>query len=229
MAIVKVPPSKTRVDKAGAVLKDWWGRPDREITRDVREAVETIWGYRARFQYPLTKVNVGLRHYVRKADCEVFIAQRLKRLPRIVEKLHRHPRMRFSQMQDVGGCRAVLPDQDAVERVRVGIARRWEIITVDDYVSNPKPDGYRAVHIIVRRDDVPIEVQLRTGGQQDWADEVERMDGRVSYALKDGEGPPEVLRYLVLLAEVIAAADAGQAPNIADLRELADLQRIMPL
>ena len=187
-----------------------------------------VWAYRGGFQYPLTKVNANLRYYVKKAGCEVFIAQRLKRLPRIIEKLHRHPRMRLSQMQDVGGCRAILPSQEAIERVLAGVNRRWDIITVDDYIASPKPDGYRAVHVIVRRGGVPIEVQLRTFGQQDWADEVERMDGRVDYALKDGEGPDDVLRYLRLLAEVIAAAEGGPIVTTERIQEMIRLRSLMP-
>lgn len=77
-------------------------------------AAETVWEYRATFNYPLTRVNANVRHYIKKAGCEVVVAQRLKCLPRIIEKLVRYPRMRLTQMQDVGGCRAVLPDQRAV-------------------------------------------------------------------------------------------------------------------
>lgn len=223
-----MPPSKSQADKAGALLREWWGGSRRDLEVGGRAAVDVVWAYRVQFQYPLTRVNANLRHYVKGAGCEVFIAQRLKRLPRIIEKLHRHPRMRLSQMQDVGGCRAILPDKAAIDSVLAGIRRNWEVITVDDYIAEPKPDGYRAIHVIVRRGGVPIEVQLRTFGQQDWADEVERIDGRVDYAVKDGEGPAHVLRYLWLLAEVIATSEAGHQGDEERLREMAELRRSMP-
>jgi putative GTP pyrophosphokinase len=227
-----VTPSKTSVDKAGAVLRSW-----RDGTIDLHDpetglrlvaAIQTVWEYRTQFQYPLTKVNANLRHYVKATNCEVLIAQRLKRLPRIMEKLHRHPRMRLSQMQDVGGCRAILPSERAVRNVLAGITRNWDLITVDDYITEPKADGYRGVHAIVRRDGVPIEVQLRTFGQQDWADEVERADGLVQYAMKDGEGPPEVRRYLNLLSDIIAAAEGGRSVPEEWVTELHGLDSYMP-
>lgn len=165
---------------------------------------------------------------MKKAGAEVIIAQRLKRLPRIVEKLVRKPRMRMSQMQDVGGCRAVLPDQRAVSSVLTGLRRNWDIITVDDYVTNPKASGYRGVHVIVRRDDILIEVQLRTTGQQDWADDVERVDGIASYGLKDDEGPENVLEYFRLLSRVIAASENGEALEDHLIARLIELHRNVP-
>lgn len=52
----------------------------------------------------------------------------------------------------------------------------WEIITVKDYISNPKPNGYRSLHIILRlAADCPdfesfmTEIQLRTIAMDCWA------------------------------------------------------------
>ena len=39
-----------------------------------------------------------------------LVAQRLKRMPTIIDKLDRHPNMKLSTMQDIGGVRAVLPN-----------------------------------------------------------------------------------------------------------------------
>lgn len=58
-----------------------------------------------------------------------------------------------------------------------------------DYIEFPKAIGYRAVHFVVTRDDRAIEVQLRTRGQQQWADAVEAIDARIDLSLKDGVGP----------------------------------------
>ncbi len=99
---------------------------------------------------------------------------------------------------------------------------------MDDYLTNPKPTGYRALHVIVKRDDLPFEVQLRTPGQQDWADEIERLDGRIRTSLKDGEGPREVLDYTHALADVIAQSEAGESITLARASELAELRRLVP-
>lgn len=226
---VQQKPSKTQTDKAGAVLRSCLlGPANIEITDEIAAAFQVIWGYRAAFSYPLTKLNNNLRYYVKKESPEVLVSQRLKRLPRIISKLIRFPKMRLTQMQDVGGVRAILPDQEAIYALYQRIAKNWKVITVDDYISSPKATGYRALHVIVKRDELPFEVQLRTPGQQDWADEIERIDGRLRSSVKDGEGPSNVLTYTRALAEVIAESEAGVpiTPTRAD--ELANLRRYVP-
>ena len=52
-----------------------------------------------------------------------------------------------------------------------------EIVTVKDYIANPKPNGYRSLHAIVRipvyfmdkKEMVPVEVQMRTIAMDFWA------------------------------------------------------------
>ena len=51
------------------------------------------------------------------------------------------------------------------------------IVTVKDYIANPKPNGYRSLHVIVRipvyfldkKELIPVEVQLRTVAMDFWA------------------------------------------------------------
>lgn len=76
-------------------------------------------------------------------------------------------------------------------------------------MAEPKPSGYRGVHVIIERDGRRIEVQLRTPGQQAWAEMVERFDSRYNWGLKDNSGPEVVLRYVRLAGEGIGYDDAG--------------------
>ena len=55
---------------------------------------------------------------------EALIAQRLKRLSSIDAKLRRFRNMNLARMQDLGGCRAVLPAVDDVRRVARSYADR---------------------------------------------------------------------------------------------------------
>ena len=82
--------------------------------------------------------------------------------------------------------------------------------------------------MIVRNSGVPIEVQLRTPGQQDWADEVERIDGLIPAAVKDGEGPPEVISYLQVLATIISTVEAGRLVDEATLQDFLRLRALVP-
>jgi ppGpp synthetase/RelA/SpoT-type nucleotidyltranferase len=196
----RIGTSRREVDLAGDLLRDWMNEglllgPGETAAMDLLES------YRAQFTEPLTKVVMGLRSAVRSEGAPIVVAQRLKRQPRIIGKLIRFPSMNLSQMQDIGGCRAILPDLASVEAVRRRLMRhKSEVIGIDDYNAVPKSSGYRALHVVVRRDMALIEIQLRTPWQQQWATLVEDIDGALRLTLKDDSGPNELLRYLRALA-----------------------------
>lgn len=161
--------------------------------------------FRAGFQYPMTKVAMGVRSFVSREDVEIIVAQRLKRMPQIVNKLVRFPGTKLARMEDVGGCRAILPGgRPAIDGVLRRIRRNWDVKRERDYITQPKSTGYRGVHVVVERDGQRIEIQLRTIGQQTWADAVERTAGRLRMPLKDGGGDPALVEYFRLAAEGIA-------------------------
>jgi len=119
--------------------------------------------------------------------------------------------MRLSQMEDIGGCRAVLfGGAREVAGVVKRIRRNWSVIDTLDYVRGPKSTGYRALHIIVERDGRMIEIQLRSPKQHEWAEAVERAAGRSGYALKDGDGPPELVEYFRQAAYALALEELGE-------------------
>jgi len=195
--------------------------------KDLRQAIEVVSDYRASVSDPLKKVTVGVRQFVDRESTEVVVGQRLKRLPAIARKLNREPTMRLSQMEDVGGCRAILPGANTeVRGVLRRIRKNWDVVGFDDYVSTPKSTGYRALHVVVLRDDHRIEVQLRTPGQHEWAEAVERASATTGHALKYGEGPTDLLTYFELAAWAIdqqerdlGGADEGFMRVFENLRE----------
>jgi len=192
--------SRNQLDRAGRLLRDWMVG-GLLVDPEVLAALDTLDAYRAEFTEPLTKVVMGLRSAVATEGAPVVVAQRLKRQPRVVAKLARFPAMELSRMQDIGGCRAILPDPGTVDAVHRRVLRhKSEVVRVDDYNSSPRSSGYRALHMIVRRDGALVEIQLRTPWQQQWATLVEDLDGTLGLTLKDERGPDELLRYLQALA-----------------------------
>jgi ppGpp synthetase/RelA/SpoT-type nucleotidyltranferase len=72
----------------------------------------------------------------------------------IRDKLDCEPQMVLSRKHDIAGAHAVLADESAVDRVleRQREQRRWDLMPPRwDYVAHPKPDGYRAKHLVVGR------------------------------------------------------------------------------
>lgn len=137
-------------------------------------------------------------------------SQRLKRIPTILDKLRREPRMELGRMDDIGGCRAVLSDLDELQRVRDRYANAPVMVRIKDCISEPKDDGYRAVHVIVKYDDRRIEVQLRTRIQHEWAFTVEGVTSRFGLDVKAGGGPPEVREWFAAVSEAMALEEHGR-------------------
>ena len=76
---------------------------------------------------------------------------RRKTLDTVVGKLKRQ-KTRLSTMQDIAGCRIVVPglaeQDDAVARIQTA----FQVLRTDDIRKEPHT-GYRAVHVIVRASD----------------------------------------------------------------------------
>lgn len=102
-------PSKTEINRCGDALRAMV-RPggDSPTWEEMQHALEVLSEFKASFQYPLTKVTVGLRQMVQRESATVVVAQRLKRRDRIIGKLQRMPQTKLARMEDIGGCRAVL-------------------------------------------------------------------------------------------------------------------------
>lgn len=217
--------SRSRIDRAGRALRGYWVAP-KLLDSETDEAFSLAWRFRAEFQIPLTKVVMGIRSFVRTEGAPVVVARRLKRMPTILDKLARHPAMQLTRMQDIGGCRAILPSGGFryIDGIRARMRLRdWAIIEEYDYIAAPKLTGYRGVHVVVLRDNRLIEVQLRTEQQHRWAETVERLGSRSGFNLKDGQGPDELLRYLERAAYGIDLTERGIALPTGFPEEFAQL------
>lgn len=222
--------TKGEVNRAGVLLLDLRERSQRDgVERVVAgsdgqkldEAWDALAWWRGLHARPLSAVAAGLRHHVDRGDARVQgrieVAQRLKRLDTLIGKLGRE-RGNVTQMHDIGGVRAVLPSLRHVYTVRRRLLKSWTIIRERDYIAQPKGSGYRALHLIVARMGYPIEVQLRTIGQDIWANQVEETGRQFGLDLKFGAGNEQLDSLFLSMAELIARFDRAElSPD--DLRE----------
>jgi ppGpp synthetase/RelA/SpoT-type nucleotidyltranferase len=198
--------------------------------------------FRSSHSYPLTIFQMTLRRYARKVDASPLIAQRIKRLSSIKLKLERFPTMKLSQMQDLGGCRAIVKSISAVRRLSE-LYDKSNIKHVrasrDNYLDNPQRSGYRGIHLVYRYfsdknkteyNGLKIEVQLRSQFQHAWATAVETVGTFVQQALKSSAGESDWLRFFALMGSVIAIRErSALVPNtptsrnelLAEIRDLA--------
>lgn len=148
---------------------------------------------------------------VKSEGCRQQVTQRLKRRETILAKLMREPTLPLASMQDIAGCRAVVDSIAEVRRIRARLQHRRPVYATYDYITSPRPSGYRGVHVVVDYHGRRIEVQLRTIMMHEWAIAVERLGGRIAEDLKSGEGPAEVLAWLRAVSRAMAMEEEGEA------------------
>jgi hypothetical protein len=156
--------------------------------------------------FPLNTITSDLRQKLRRAEADVQPVQRLKRARSILAKLAKEPSMRLTQMQDIGGCRAVVGTLEEVAKLRSQYRRsksQHVFVREDDYIVDPKVSGYRSLHLIFRfksrgysqYNNLLFEVQLRTAIQHAWATAVETVGAVIGQALKSSEGEAAWLSF----------------------------------
>lgn len=214
--------TKGEVNRSGSLLLEFVegmrrdaGDPalDRFVKADLDDAWEALRWWRSLHARPLSTVAANLRYHVDqeggRARGRIDVTQRLKRMNTMIDKLSREDG-RLTQMHDIGGVRAVLPSLRHVQAVSRRLRKSWTIIRVRDYVAEPKSDGYRALHLIVKRGGYPIEVQLRTIAQDVWANQVEAMGREHGIGLKFGAGDADLRAMFVEMSELLALYDRGE-------------------
>ena len=223
---IKLERSKGAIDRSGKALIPWWTDLKIELSDELWQHCKTVENWRSCHALPLNVFNATLRDRAQKVDPNVMIAQRLKRFSSIMNKLVREPSMKLSQMQDLGGCRAVLPDIAAVYRLyemyREGdqLPPTEVAVKCHDYIKQPKTDGYRGIHVIGRYharskerehwNGQRIEVQLRTRLQHAFATAVETVTTFTGERLKFGAGPDEWRRFFSLAGSAFSLREGTE-------------------
>ncbi len=120
-------------------------RQDRE--RYIKQVISTL-------QTELAKSHIK--------DCQ--IQGRAKHIYSIYRKMKRKD-IDFSQIYDVSAVRILVTDIESCYTVLSIVHSLWEPIPIefDDYIANPKPNGYRSLHTaVIGPDGRNVEVQIRT-------------------------------------------------------------------
>lgn len=230
-------PSKSSVRKAGSKVREW---SRGELSADeLQPWIDVIEAHRQRFALPMTGVNMGLRSMLKSQKLDGRVTQRLKRFPTIIKKLSDYEsKLDLSRMRDIGGCRVVVASIDEVRKAQSWVERKWELAQpAIDYIETPRRSGYRALHVIVQRDGVPIEVQIRSERMHQWADTVEAFSNVFQINLKhDAEpGRPggefelvhDFMRQLSKIDQAIELNQEIPAETVADSNRLAERLRDM--
>lgn len=158
----------------------------------------------------------------------VSIETRLKTTAGIIEKMKRRgiePSLTNmeKEINDIAGVRVVCSYIDDIYLLAELLKRQRDVtlLAEKDYIKNPKPNGYRSLHLIVsvpvffaeQTADMKVELQIRTIAMDFWAS----LEHEIKYKknLKNHEMFTERLRQC---AETIAGTDR-EMQNIRALME----------
>lgn len=118
----------------------------------------------------------------------------------------------INHIRDIAGVRVTCPLISDVYHVAKMLENQSdiEIIEIKDYITNPKKNGYRSLHLIVMVDvhfseqmrRVPVEIQIRTIAMDFWAS----TEHQLRYK-KDREFTKEMEAELKTCADLMADAD----------------------
>jgi ppGpp synthetase/RelA/SpoT-type nucleotidyltranferase len=109
----------------------------------------------------------------------------------------------------------ILEEDQVVERLKATLVKA----VVSDRRKHPSY-GYRAVHIIARARNRPIEIQVRTELQHLWAQLSERLSDALGSAIKYGGGDPDVRKRLAEMSDLIGSFEVLESgPVAAELTE----------
>jgi len=147
----------------------------------------------------------------------------------LIEKLKRES-IRLTQVQDIAGCRVVVPDILEQDRV-VGslLAGAFSDARIVDRRAEPSY-GYRAVHIVVEIFGKVVEIQVRTTFQHIWAELSEKYADLYGSDIKYGGGTEKIRGLLELLSKYIATYEdledtLGRLEESDEVREMLEKMR----
>ena len=155
--------------------------------------------------------------FIHKRNPIHHMQSRIKSIKSIFEKLNRKEleismESAKANLHDIAGIRVVCYYIEDIYMIAKMLTQQddIELIREADYIKNPKPNGYRSLHLVVKvpvffsdgKEWVPVEIQIRTMAMDFWAS----LEHQLKYKTIDAI-PPSVARELQECADTIADTD----------------------
>jgi len=156
-------------------------------------------------------------HHVHKYNPIEHIKTRVKTPESIVKKLHRYGHEvsienMVKYINDIAGVRVICSFTSDIYRLAgmIGSQSDLKVLTIKDYIKNPKESGYKSYHMLVSVPiylsdsvvDTKVEIQIRTIAMDFWAS----LEHKIYYKF-EGHAPDYISSDLKECADMIAALD----------------------
>lgn len=156
--------------------------------------------------------------HVHKYNPIEYIKSRIKTPESIVKKLKRYGYEStidnmVNHVNDIAGIRIVCSFTSDIYRLAEMIGKQNDltVVSVKDYIKNPKESGYKSYHMLVsvpifltdRVVDTKVEIQIRTIAMDFWAS----LEHKIYYKF-EGNAPDYISRDLRECAGIVSMLDA---------------------
>lgn len=187
--------------------------------KEIHDWETVIFLYRSALKQINTKIDILNDEFQQRHKYNPIehVKSRIKTPESIVKKLKRHGydssiENMVRYVNDIAGIRVTCSFTSDLYLIADMISRQTDltILTVKDYMKNPKESGYRSYHMLVSvpvflSDSVvetKVEIQIRTVAQDFWA----TLEHKMHYKF-EGNGPEYITKELKQCAKYIADLD----------------------
>ncbi len=176
-------------------------------------------------------LNDEFQHVHRYNPIE-HIKSRIKTPESIVKKLKKHGyestignMVRY--VNDIAGIRVICSFTSDIYQIAEMISNQSDInvISVKDYIVNPKPSGYKSYHMLVtvpvylsdRIEQTKVEIQIRTVAMDFWAS----LEHKIHYKF-EGNAPDSIRDQLVECSRIVSDLDARMLSLNKEIQQLGE-------
>ena len=184
------------------------------VNAPIRDTILTrIDDLSARDKDAIGKIRRGLRTVLKKEGVEAEVTGRQKTPYSIWRKMERRE-VEAEDLTDIMAFRVVVADEAECYRALGIIHRRYKVVMgrFKDYISTPKPNGYRSIHTgVIGPLMKKVEIQIRTPGMH----EVAERGVAAHWFYKEGPGRPKgsefrEMKWLKDLVNILENAQSSE-------------------
>ena len=191
-----------------------------EISEHRIDKWETLmFTYESALKEIATKIDILNNEFIKIHNYNPIehVTSRIKSSESIVKKLKRHGlEVNMDNMQnclsDIAGIRIVCSFTSDIYRIadRISSQSDIQVLTVKNYIANPKPNGYKSYHMVVTIPiylsdgpvDTKVEIQIRTIAMDFWAS----LEHKIYYKF-EGNAPDYLEQELKACADMADMLD----------------------
>lgn len=190
---------------------------------DIKEIKKNLTRFMMSYKFALNEMNTKIDilmqefQYIHDYNPIEHVKSRLKTPENIIKKVQRKGyELSLSSIKenvrDIAGIRITCSFLSDIYKVSEMLQSQKDITVIEskDYIKNPKPNGYKSLHLIIqipifmsdRVEDVYVEIQIRTIAMDFWAS----LEHKIYYKY-DKEVPSHLIDELKEAADSVSQLD----------------------